>query len=182
MPRLTPIDPTTATGQAKELLDGIQAALGVTPNMTRTMARNPAVLKGYIELNGALGKTLTRELNEQIAIAVAEENGCGYCLSAHTALGGLVGVDEHELARSRAGESADTKVAAALKFAQTVNAKRGDVSDDDLAAVRAAGYDDSDIAAIVGQVALNVFTNYFNLVSRTVIDFPEVTPGLAKAA
>ncbi len=156
MPRLTPIDPTTATGQAKELLDGVQAALGMTPNMTRTMARNPAVLKGYIELNGALGKTLTRELNEQIAIAVAEENGCGYCLSAHTALGGLVGVDEHELARSRAGESADTKVAAALKFAQTVNAKRGDVSDDDLA--------------------------YFNLVSRTVIDFPEVTPGLAKAA
>jgi AhpD family alkylhydroperoxidase len=134
------------------------------------MATNPAVLKGYIELNGALGTTLTRELNEQIAIAVAEENGCRYCLSAHTALGGLVGVDKHELARSRAGESADTKVAAALKFAQTVNAKRGDVSDDDLAAVRAAGYDDGDIAAIVGHVALNVLTNYFNLVARTVIE------------
>jgi uncharacterized peroxidase-related enzyme len=154
----------------------------MTPNMMRTMATNPAVLKGYLELSGALGKTLTRKLNEQIAIAVAEENGCGYCLSAHTAIGGLVGVDEHELARSRAGASVDAKVAAALRFAQTVNTKRGAVNDDDLAAVRAAGYDDSDIAAIIGHVALNVLTNYFNLVAQTVIDFPEVTPGLAKAA
>jgi len=182
MPRLTPLEPATATGEAKELLDGIKAAFGMTPNMARTMARNPAVLKGWIELNGALGKTLTRELNEQIALAVAEENGCGYCLSAHTAIGGLVGVDEHELVHSRAGESADPKVAAALKFAQTVNNKRGDVSDDDLAQIRAAGYEDADIAAIVAHVALNVLTNYFNLVAQPVIDFPEVTPGLAKAA
>lgn len=182
MPRLTPLDPTTATGETKELLDGVQAALGMTPNMARTMARNPAVLKGWIELNGALGKTLTRELNEQIAIVVAEANGCGYCLSAHTAIGGLVGVEESELARSRTGHSADPKVAAALRFAQTVNAKRGDVGDADLAEVRAAGYDDGDIAAIVGHVALNVLTNYFNLVARPVIDFPEVTPRMAKAA
>jgi len=183
MPRLTPIDPATATGQAKELLDGVEAALGMTPNMARTMARNPAVLKGWIELNSALGRTLTRELNEQLSIAIAEQNDCGYCLSAHTAIGGLVGLDQDELELSRAGESADAKVAAALTFAQTVNAKRGDVSDEDLARVRAAGYDDGDIAAIVAHVGLNVLTNYFNLVARTVIDFPEVTPGgLAKAA
>jgi uncharacterized peroxidase-related enzyme len=182
MPRLTPLEPATATGEAKELLDRIQAAFGMTPNMARTMARNPAVLKGWIELNGALGKTLTRELNEQIAITVAEENGCGYCLSAHTAIGGLVGIDEHALACSRSGKSSDPKVAAALKFAQAVNAKGGDVSDDDLAEVRAAGYDDADIAAIVGHVALNVLTNYFNLVAQPVIDFPEVTPRMAKAA
>ncbi len=182
MPRLNPVEPATATGEAKELLDAVQAALGVTPNMTRTMARNPAVLKGWMELNGALGKTLTRALNEQIALAVAEDNGCGYCLSAHTAIGGMIGVTESELARSREGRSSDPKVAAALQFAQTVNAKRGNVSDDDIAQVRAAGYDDADIAAIVAHVALNVFTNYFNLVAETVIDFPEVAPGIAKAA
>src|SRR6266516_2996933 len=73
MPRLTPIDPTTATGQAKELLDRVEAALGMTPNMARTMARNPAVLKGWIELNSALGTTLTHELNERLSIAIAEE-------------------------------------------------------------------------------------------------------------
>src|SRR5712691_705058 len=156
MPRLTALDPASTTGEAKELLDGIQAAFGMTPNMARTMAKNPAVLKGWIELNGALGKTLTRQLGEQIAVAVAEDNGCGYCLSAHTAIGGLVGIDQHELTHNRAAESADPKVAAALKFAQAVNDNRGDVSDDDLARVRAAGYDDADIAAIVAHVALNV--------------------------
>jgi alkylhydroperoxidase family enzyme len=94
----------------------------------------------------------------------------------------MVGLSESELASSREGSSSDPKVAAALQFAQTVNAKRGNVSDDEIAHVRAAGYDDGDIAAIVGHVALNVFTNYFNLVAETVIDFPEVVPGMAKAA
>jgi AhpD family alkylhydroperoxidase len=96
MPRLTPIDPATATGEAKELLDGIQAAFGMTPNSFRAMANNPAVLKGWIELSGSLGATLTRKLGEQIAIAIAEQNGCAYCLSAHTAVAGLLGIDVHE--------------------------------------------------------------------------------------
>jgi uncharacterized peroxidase-related enzyme len=182
MPRITPIDPDSATGKAKELLDAVQAALGMTPNMARTMARNPAVLEGWLAINGAFGKTLSRGLNEQIAIAVAEANECIYCLSGHTAFGRRAGVDEHELALSRAGESSDPRVAAALGFARTVNAKRGAVSDDDLARVRAAGWDDSEIAAIVAVVGLNVFTNYFNLVTRPVVDFPEIAPGVAAAA
>jgi uncharacterized peroxidase-related enzyme len=182
MQRLTPVDPATATGRAKALLDGVEAAFGKAPNGTLAMAVNPAVLEGWIALHGALSPTLTRRLNEQIAIAIAEANDCGYCLSAHTAVGRLVGVDEGELARSRAGESSDPKIAAALRFARAVNEKRGGVSDHDLAEVRAAGYDDAEIAAIVGHVALNVLTNYFNRVARPEIDFPEVGGGLAEAA
>jgi uncharacterized peroxidase-related enzyme len=182
MPRLTPIDPATATGEAKELLDGIQAAFGSTPNSFRAMANNPGVLKAWVELSGALGPTLPRKLGEQIAIAVAEQNGCAYCLSAHTAVAGLLGIAANETEQNRSGESGDERVAAALRFALTVNAKRGGVSDSDLAEVRAAGYDDAGIAAIVGHVALNVFTNYINRVAQPVIDFPEVTPRMAEAA
>ena len=182
MPRFTPIDPATATGEAKELLDGIQAAFGMTPNSFRAMANNPGVLKGWIELSGALGATLPRKLGEQIAIAIAEQNGCAYCLSAHTAVAGLLGIDAHEIDHNRSGESDDERAAAALRFALTVNAKRGGVSDNDLAEIRAAGYDDADIAAIVAHVALNVLTNYFNRVAQPVIDFPEVTPRVAEAA
>ena len=182
MPRLTSIDPATATGEAKELLDGIQAAFGRTPNSFRAMANNPAVLKGWIELSGALGRTLPRKLGEQIGIAIAEQNGCAYCLSAHTAVAGLLGIDVQEIDDNRSGESKDEQTAAALKFGLTVNAKRGGVSDGDLAEVRAAGYDDADIAAIVGHVALNVLTNYLNRVAQPVIDFPEMTPRLAQAA
>src|SRR5262245_63871210 len=93
MPRLTPIDPATATGEARELLDGIQAAFGMTPNSFRAMANNPGVLKGWIELSSALGTTLPRKLCEQIAIAIAEQNRCAYCLSAHAAVAGLLGID-----------------------------------------------------------------------------------------
>src|SRR2546430_2449471 len=144
MPRLTPIDPATATGEAKELLDGIQAEFGMTPNSFRAMANNPAVLRGWIELSGALETTLARKLGEQIAIAIAEQNGCAYCLSAHTAVAGRLGVDANEIDHNRSGESDDERAAAALRFALTVNAKRGGVSDNDLAEIRAAGYDDAD--------------------------------------
>src|SRR5262249_44379002 len=139
MPRLTPIDPATATGEAKELLDGIQAAFGRTPNSFRAMANNPAVLKGWIELSSALRTTLTHRLGEQIAIAIAEQNGCAYCLSAHTAVAGRLGIDSQEIDHNRSGESDDEGVAAALRFARTVNAKRGGVSDNELAEIRTAG-------------------------------------------
>lgn len=182
MPRLKPVDHATAAGKTKELLDGVEAAFGRAPNMALAMAVNPSVLDSWIKLNGALGPTLTRRLNEQIAIAVAEANDCGYCLSAHTAAGRHVGVDEGELARNRGGDSSDRKIAAALRFARAVNETRGGVSDDELAEVRAAGYDDADIAAIVGHVALNVLTNYFNRVAQPELDFPEVERGLAEAA
>jgi uncharacterized peroxidase-related enzyme len=183
MQRLRAVDPATATGRTKELLDGVEASFGKASNAMLAMAVNPAVLEGWLALGGALSPTLTRRLHEQIAIAIAEANGCGYCLSAHTAVGRLVGLDEGELARSRAGESSDPKVAAALRFAQAVNETRGGVGDHDLAEVRAAGYDDADIAAIVAHVALNVLTNYFNRVARTELDFPDVDDGgLAAAA
>ena len=114
MPRLTVVDPATATGRTKELLGELEAAFGRTSNLTLSMAVNPAVLEAWIALNSALGSTLSRRLEEQIAIAIAEANGCGYCLAAHTALGRRAGIEEHELAISRAGESSDPNVAAAL--------------------------------------------------------------------
>jgi hypothetical protein len=38
--------------------------------------------------------------------------------------------------------------------------------------VREAGYGDAEIAEVVAHVALNIFTNYFNNVAGTAIDFP----------
>jgi uncharacterized peroxidase-related enzyme len=182
MPRLHPVDPATATGTTKELLDQIQAAFGMTPNMARVMAANPAVLEGWFGLSTTLAGTLDPRLNEQLAIAIAEANGCGYCLSAHTAVGRIVGLDARELEASRSADSADPRAAAALRFARDVHERRGHVSDADIARVRAAGYDDRDIAAIVGQVALNVLTNYFGIVAQPDIDFPVVTPDVQEAA
>jgi uncharacterized peroxidase-related enzyme len=181
MTRIQPIDYEQATGKTKELLDAVKAKLGITPNMMKTMAQSPAVLEAYLNFSGALGGgKLNARLREQIALISAELNGCGYCASAHTAIGKLVGLGEDAILAARKGDAADAKIAAALKFARTVVVNRGEVSDSELQAVKDAGFSDGEIGEIVANVALNVFTNYFNEIARTEIDFPKVQPG-AKA-
>lgn len=183
MPRLNAIDPQTATGKAKELLDGVQKKLGLTPNMTRTMANSPAVLEGYLNFSGALGAgSLNAKLREQLALTVAEANACEYCLSAHTAIGKMVGLQADELAASRRATSSDPHVEAALRFAREIVVTRGAVNNEDVNRVRAAGYSEGEIAEIIAHVALNIFTNYFNTVAQTVVDFPKVSLAVAKAA
>ena len=121
MPRLTPIDPNVATGRAKDLLDGVQAALGVTPNLIRTMANSPAVLDAYLALSKALSAgTLSAALQEQIALTVAGENNCDYCASAHTLIGRKEGVPEDELTANLQGRSSDPHTQAILNLAQAI--------------------------------------------------------------
>jgi uncharacterized peroxidase-related enzyme len=179
MSRLTTTDPKTATGRTKELLDAVQAKLGITPNMTRVMASSPAVLEAYLNFSGALsGGSLDAKLREELALVVAQENGCEYCLAAHSAIGKLVGLRPDEIVASRRGISTDTKRAAALDFARRIVDEAGAVTDEEVERVREAGYTDGEIAEIVAAVALNVFTNYLNIVAGTVVDFPKVDRAL----
>lgn len=177
MPRVQPLDHSTAEGSAKALLDAVKASLGVTPNMTTTMARS-SVLAGWLDLNRALRKgSISAADGERIALGVAEANECSYCLSAHTYLGSNVArlsADEIELARHF--RSADTTAAAVLSFAEAVLRTRGGVSDADVEAARRAGLTDAQLGDIVGHVALNVLTNYFNRAFQVDVDFPVVEP------
>ncbi|MEU8663526.1 carboxymuconolactone decarboxylase family protein [Actinoplanes philippinensis] len=176
MSRIATVDPATAEGQARTLLSRVERALGVTPNMMRAMATSPAVLDAYLQFSGALSKgLLPARVQEQIALVAAVQNECGYCLAAHTVLGARAGVSEDDLVAGRDARASDPKVEAALTFARQIIATKGFVSDDDLAAVRKAGYGDGEIGEIVAAVALNTFTNYFNSVGQTTLDFPAVS-------
>ena len=132
-------------------------------------------------VSGALGKgALPAPTRERIALAVAQINGCAYCLSAHTYLGkNLAKLDDAEIAANRAGASNDAKADAAVRFAAKVTELRGKVSAEDVLAVRNAGYSDAQIVEIVQHVALNTWTNYINEVAKTEIDFPAVDARLA---
>ncbi|MFO0879040.1 MAG: carboxymuconolactone decarboxylase family protein [Gemmataceae bacterium] len=177
MSRLNQIAPESATGKAKELLDAVKGKLGLVPNMTRAMANAPAVLNGYLQLSGALGQgALPARIREQIALAIAEANGCDYCLAAHTAIGKMTGLTADQIRDSRHGTAVDPKADALIRFARRIVDTRGRVSGADLHAVREAGYDDGAIAEVVAHVALSVFTNYFNHVADTDIDFPRAEP------
>ena len=174
MERITPVNPQAVQGRARELLDAVKARLGLVPNMTRSMAVSPPVLEAYLGFIGALGHgVLPARVREQLALDVGEANHCDYCVSAHCALGQRAGLNDQDILDSRRGASADPKEDVLLRFARTVVEKRGVVEDADIALVRQAGYGDAEIAEVVAHVGLNVFTNYFNNVAGTTIDFPE---------
>ena len=157
MQRLLAVQPESATGKAKELLHGLQAKLGMTPNLMRTMANSPGVLQAYLDFTSALSSgALSARLREQIALTVSEVNNCDYCLAAHSAVGRRVGLSEEEVIDSREAVSTDSKVEAALQFARQVVEKKGWVTDEEVSDVRDAGYDDGEIAEIVANVALDL--------------------------
>ncbi|MEQ9607180.1 MAG: carboxymuconolactone decarboxylase family protein [Kiloniellaceae bacterium] len=175
MSRLTIPALEDAPEASRPMLDGINKALGVVPNLFRVAAQSPAALKGLLELSGALSKALDLKTRERIALAVAEVNGCDYCLSAHSYIGlNMAKITPEDIALSRKGSSADAKAAAAVRFAAKVAQARGQVSDADIAEVKAAGYSEAQVVEIVAVVAENVFTNFLNNVAQTEIDFPVV--------
>lgn len=178
MPRIPqPSAIADAPEKSRPLLEAVVKQLGVAPNMFRLIATSPQALEGYLSLSGALGNgALPAATRERIALAVAEVNGCDYCLSAHTYIGKNVAkLDDAEITANRNGASNDPKADAAVRFAAKVTRDRGHIADADFAAVRQAGYTDAQIIEIVQHVALNTWTNYFNKVFQTVIDFPVVT-------
>jgi uncharacterized peroxidase-related enzyme len=178
MPRIsTPASIADAPEASRQLLKAVNAQLGVTPNVFLVTANSPAALASYTGVLGALAKgKLPGPTHERIALAVAEANGCDYCLSAHTYLGKHVAkLDDAEMIANRAGKSNDSKADAAVRFARKVMETRGHVSDADIRAVRDAGYDDAQLVEIVQHVALNTWTNYVNSVAQTEIDFPVVS-------
>lgn len=175
MPRIhIPASIDAAPTAAQPQLEAVKKQLGSVPNLFRLVANSPAALEGYLAMSGALAKgSLPAPTRERIALAVAQINGCNYCLSAHSYLGKHgARLSDAEIAANRHGGSLDPKADAAVRFAAKVVRERGQVSDADVQAVRMAGYDDAQIVEIVQHVALNTWTNYLNEVARTEIDLP----------
>jgi len=172
----TPASIEASPEASRPLLEAVNKQLGVVPNLFRIVGTSPAVLEGYLGLNGALshGK-LPAATRERIALAVAQVNGCGYCLAAHSYLGkNLAKLEGVEIVANRNGTSTDAKAAVAVRFAANIATARGAVSAAEVSAVREAGYSDAEIVEIIAHVALNTLTNYVNEVLGTEIDFPVV--------
>lgn len=175
MPRINPVDHQAADGAAKDLLDGVKAQIGMVPNIFATLVQSPSVLEGFLAFSGALGKgALSAQLREQIALTVAGANNCNYCASAHTAIGKGAGIGEAELRRNLEGRSDDSRTQAVLDFVRKSVDQRGQVRDDEVQALREAGLGDGEIVEVVANIGVNLFTNYFNHIARTEIDFPVV--------
>ncbi|MEW4563346.1 carboxymuconolactone decarboxylase family protein [Bremerella sp. JC770] len=175
MPRLQPIPLEQAEGKQRELLDAAKKKLGKHINIVATMANSPAVLEAYLGFSGAMGHSkLSAKAREAVAMRIGEKNHCQYCVSAHTAVGKMVGYSEEETVKVRQGESADPTIQAVVDLAGAISDTKGFISDQQFEAAKAAGLGDEEIAEVVGLVALNYFTNFFNHVAETEVDFPKV--------
>ena len=183
MSRIQAIAPEQATGKTAELFQGIQSKLGMVPNMMRAIGNSPAALQSYLQFSGGLAAgVLTAKEREQIALAVAEANACDYCLAAHSALGKMAGLSGDQIRDARLATAVESKGDAMLRFARTLVVERGHVSDEEVNHLKKHGFSDAHVVEIIANVALNVFTNYFNHVAETDIDFPKATAIHAETA
>ncbi|MGD0390167.1 MAG: carboxymuconolactone decarboxylase family protein [Tepidisphaeraceae bacterium] len=179
MPRLKTLEKSQASPKSQALMADLEGKKMLL-NIFRGMANSPAVLDAYLKFSGALqqGK-LDAKIRHAIALTVGQVNGCGYCLAAHTMLGKGAGLDDAGIRDARLGKSADRKTNAAVSLARQLLANHGNVSDPDASAARSAGLDDGDIAEVIANVALNLFTNYFNNFNQSEVDLPKVPVNIA---
>lgn len=178
MSRLAPPATIDAAPEAsRPLLEQVKAKFGMTSNLYRLLALSPAALEGYLGLSGALAKaSLDARTRERIALTVANVNGCDYCNAAHGAIAAKLRLSADDIAAARRGTADEPKTAALLAFARKVALTRAGVDDADLATLRAAGVSDAELVEIVVLVALNVLTNYVNIIFDTPLDFPAAAP------
>ncbi len=180
MARIEPLTIENASPDSAQILSAIKGKIGMVPNIYAAMAHSPAALGAKLAFDDAFSKSsLSAPVKEQLALAIAGANSCDYCASAHTAIGKGAGLGEDELSNNISGSASDPKVQALLNLATVIVRNQGIISDADLSAARGAGVSEGEIVEVVATVAINIFTNYFNHIAATDIDFPVVRTGAA---
>lgn len=180
MSRIEPLTVENAPAASSEILGAIKGKIGMVPNIYAAMAHSPAALGAKLAFDEAFSKSeLSPAVKEQLALAIAGANNCDYCASAHTAIGKGAGLSEDEITNNIAGNASDPRVQAILNLAKSIVNNRGNISDDELSDARNAGVTEGELVEIVAVVAINIYTNYFNHIAATSIDFPVVRTGAA---
>lgn len=175
MSRINLVTKEQASPEQLALFDAIEQQLGLVPNFLKVFANSPAALQAFLGLHSIANTgELDAKTKERIALGLAEQNACEYCVSAHTAIGKNAGLSGDEILANRAGSSQDAKAAVAVKFSRSLAEHNGEVSTSELLEIRNAGYTEAEIVEIITHVGMNVLTNILGKASRVEIDFPKV--------
>ena len=175
MSRIAKIVPENASTELKPIYEHIQSHMGKIPNIFQHMGQSAPVLQAFLNLlDQTSNLSISPNIRTKIALITAETNKCHYCLSAHTAMAKLQAISDSDIAAARLAQTQDAKETALLKFAKTIVEKRGQLTDRDVEDAKKAGITDKEIVEIIFVVNINMFTNYFNHIVDTEIDFPKV--------
>jgi uncharacterized peroxidase-related enzyme len=167
----------SATGATAEVYAQIKKAAGSVPNTFAAIgALGPNALKAVLQVESVLAAgTLSKQDQETIKLLVSEVAGCDYCVAAHSLLGKLTGLGPEVLKQIRTGQpTGDAKRDALVRFVRNLQRTSGTVGIEEFSAIKAAGYTDQQLVDISLAIALTVFTNVFNRINDTDIDFPAV--------
>ncbi|CAM2154327.1 Carboxymuconolactone decarboxylase family protein [Pararobbsia alpina] len=177
MSRITVPPVAQATGATAEVYAQIKKAAGSVPNLFVAIgALAPESLKAVLNAEGVLAaSTLSKQDVETVKLLVSTLTGCDYCEAAHTVLGKMTGLSPETLRQIRKGEpTGDAKRDALIAFVRTIQQTSGTISNEAFAAIRAVGYSEAQLVDISLAVALTIFTNTFNRINDTDLDFPPV--------
>jgi uncharacterized peroxidase-related enzyme len=178
MLRINPGQPHQVGNELQAMLERSRPGSKGVSNFLKILAQSPAAALAYLRAEEALAEgRLSGRQREQIALAVAEINGSEYCLLAHAAAGSKAGLTGQEIESARRAAAEEAKADRMLRFTQSMVLQRGEISDEDLGALRKAGFSDGEIIEMVANIALNVFTNYLNMLSKTEADSPALADG-----
>lgn len=172
MARLDIIDPATDQGPGADMLNG--PLKGKQINIFKHLAVNPGVLKAFLGFSGGI-KTgvLSEKEHEVVALTVAQQRDCDYCLAAHSMMAKGAGFSEDDVLAIRRGSPSDGRHEALATFTRRILDTDGYVDDADLEAFRAAGFDDAAVIEVIAEMAVMQFTTLFNHVNGTAVDFPQ---------
>jgi uncharacterized peroxidase-related enzyme len=168
----------SATGATADVYNQVRKiAGGSVPNLFGALGYlAPKQLAAVLNAEAALAAgTLSKQDLETIKLLVSVETGCDYCIAAHNVLGKIVGLNAEALGAIRNGvATGDAKRDALIRFVTNLQRTSGTISDSEYSAIRAAGYTDAQLAEISLVIALTIFTNTFNRINDTEVDFPPV--------
>jgi uncharacterized peroxidase-related enzyme len=175
MPRLHTAALSEATGHAADLFQRVKATVGKVPNSYIGIGGNsPVALEAVLNLEASLKKSsLSIRDIEVVKLVVSQTTGCDYCLAAHTLMSKKIGLDrEAILALRQTRPSGDARSDALASFVSHLMTTSGTVQTDVVTAIRQAGFTDTQIVDVTMAVASIAFTNLFNRINDTVLDFP----------
>ncbi|MFP4472675.1 MAG: carboxymuconolactone decarboxylase family protein [Candidatus Omnitrophota bacterium] len=161
-------------GPAKDVFDKIKGKIGKVPHIYAAMGHSPAALKALLSFKENLSQgSLSGKEAEAIALIIGQINDCGYCQAAHTVMAKGAGWSEEETVALRRGQGPDDKIQALIDLAREIVEKDGRPGPQTVQRFLEAGYDQAALTEVIAYVSLNIFTNYFNHIADTEMDFPE---------
>lgn len=164
--------PATAPAAAKPILENVEAAWKFIPNLHRILAESPATLEAYSTAFSLFDKSsFTAKERQVIYLAINYENECEYCMSGHSALAAMAGVDADVIEALRENTTvANARLQALRSFAASVTRTRANLETGELEAFLAAGFTKAQVLEVILAVSVKTISNYVNHVANTPLD------------